>query len=78
MTTPFIELYDLTDADDCDPDPIYYATADADDKLRSGLVDAMGDLTLELLFNDADMGHDVHNVRNADNDVIAIAYVGRA
>lgn len=37
-----------------------------------------GDVTLEPLFHDADMGHDVYNVRNADNDVIAIAYVGRA
>ncbi|WP_407559297.1 hypothetical protein [Mycobacterium paraintracellulare] len=78
MTTTFIELYDITDADDCDPDPIYYATAADADALRSGLIDAMGDVTLELLFNDADMGHDVYNVRNADNDVIAVAYVGRA
>lgn len=34
MTTTFIELYDV---DDSDPNPIYYATADTDDKLRSGL-----------------------------------------
>ncbi|WP_094361408.1 hypothetical protein [Mycobacterium marinum] len=75
-TTNFIDVYSINDAEDSDPDPIYYAIANTTDELRAGLIDALGNVHLELLFNDADAGQDVYNVRNADNDVIAVAYIG--
>ncbi len=77
MKTNFIDVYSITDAEESDPDSMYYATANTTDELHARLIDALGDVTLDLLFNDADMGHDVYNVRNAHDDVIAIAYVGR-
>ncbi|MGV0695854.1 hypothetical protein [Mycobacterium paraintracellulare] len=74
----FIDVYAINDADDSDPDSIYYASANTTAELRSGLIDAMGNVTLDFLFTDDDTGHDVYNVRNADNNVIAVAYIGRA
>lgn len=74
----FIDVYSINDADDSDPDSIYYATANTIDELRSRLIDAMGNVTLDFLFTDDDMHHDVYNVCNADNDVIAVAYIGHA
>ncbi|ORV40216.1 hypothetical protein [Mycobacterium conspicuum] len=70
----FIDVYALDDSDASDPDPIYYATANNVDELQSDLIDAMGDVTLEFLFADADTN--VYNVRNADNVLIAIARMG--
>lgn len=74
----FIDVYSINDDDDSDPDSVYYATANTIDELCSHLIDAMGNVTLDFLFTDDDMGHDVYDVCNADNDVIAVAYIGHA
>lgn len=64
-----IDVYAITDAEESDPDPIY--TGD-----EAGLIEALGNVTLDLLYHDDDMDHDVLNVRNADGVVIAVAYAG--
>lgn len=64
-----IDVYAITDAEESDPDPIYCGD-------RVGLTDVLGDVTLDLLFHDDDMNHDVFDVRNADGVVIAVAYAG--
>lgn len=74
----FIDVYSINDADDSDPDSLYYATANTTDELHSGLIDAIGSVPLDFLFTDDDMQHDVYNVCNTDNDVIAVAYIGHA
>jgi len=74
MTTTYtIDVYAITDDENSDPDSMYYATANTTDELRARLIDAMGDVTLEFLFADDD--DKVYNVRNADNDVIAVAHI---
>lgn len=72
----FIDVYSINDVEESDPDSLYYATANTTDELRSMLIDAMGRVNLEFLFNDADMRHAVYNLRNDDDVVIAVAYIG--
>ncbi|BBY94283.1 hypothetical protein MGALJ_39520 [Mycobacterium gallinarum] len=65
--TKTIEVYAITDDEESDPDPIFMGSHD-------DMLDALGNVTLELLFHDDDMGHDVYNVVRADGTVIAVAY----
>jgi hypothetical protein len=66
-TTNFLDVYSINDAEESDPDPIYEGD-------MTGLIDLMGNVTLDLLFHDDDMNHDVFNVLNAEGVVIAVAY----
>lgn len=78
MTTNYIDVYAIIDDDESDPDAMFYAIADDTNALQRALVDAMGDVTLEHLFHDDLMHHDAYNVRNADDEPVAIAYIGTA
>ena len=78
MTTNYIDVYAITDDDESDPDAMFYATADDTDALRRALIDAMGDVTLEHLFHDDLMRYDAYNVCNADDEPVAVAYIGTA
>lgn len=62
-----IDVYAITDDEDSDPDSIYTGE-------QGGLIDVLGNVTLDLLYHDHDMGHDVFNVRNPSGAVIAVAY----
>jgi hypothetical protein len=72
-----IDVYSINDVEESDPDPMYYHTANTVDELRMGLIDAIAyDVTLTFLFHDDAMHHDVYHVRNADDVVIAVVYIG--
>ncbi|KEF98367.1 hypothetical protein K883_01370 [Mycobacterium sp. TKK-01-0059] len=66
-TTNTLEIYSINDAEDSDPDPIYEGDDD-------GMIRAFGDVSLDFLFHDDDMGTNVYNVVRADGVVIAVAY----
>jgi hypothetical protein len=76
MTTHYLDVYAINDDDESDADSILYTTAHDTDTLRRALIDAMGNVTLDFLFHDDLMHNDAYNVRNADDDVIAVAYIG--
>ena len=65
--TKTLEVLAITDDEESDPDPIY--TGD-----MTGLIDLLGNVTLDHLFHDDDMNHDVFNVLDANGVVLAVAY----
>jgi hypothetical protein len=67
MTTNNLDVYSINDAEDSDPDPIYEGD-------MAGLIALMGNVSLDHLFHDDDMNHDVFNVLDADGVVVAVAY----
>lgn len=67
MTTNNLDVYSINDANDSDPDPIYEGD-------MTGLIAMMGNVTLDHLFHDDDMNHDVFNVLDANGAVVAVAY----
>ncbi|WP_084031198.1 hypothetical protein [Mycobacterium avium] len=66
-TTNTLEIYSINDAEDSDPDPIFEGDHDA-------MIRAFGDVSLDFLFHDDDMGTNVYNVVRADGVVLGVAY----
>lgn len=65
--TNALEVYAITDDEESDPDPIFEGSQD-------DLVRTFGDVSLDFLYRDDDMGTNVYNVVRTDGVVIAVAY----